>query len=68
MSLFDQDFPIAEIIHDMQEKHDWPRIINVNSGKKPEKLKKMYSLIQFQPSIALQTLTKDVLKNIKRKL
>jgi radical SAM superfamily enzyme YgiQ (UPF0313 family) len=67
MSLFDQDFPIAEIIHDMQEKHDWPRIINVNSGKKPEKLKKMYSLIQFQPSIALQTLTKDVLKNIKRK-
>ena len=67
MSLFDQDFPIAEVIREMQEQYDWPRNINVNSGKKPEKLKKMYSLIQFRPSIALQTLTKDVLKNIKRK-
>jgi radical SAM superfamily enzyme YgiQ (UPF0313 family) len=67
MSLFNQDFPIAEIIHEMQEKYDWPKIINVNSGKKPEKLKKMYSLIEFKPSIALQTLTPDVLKNIKRK-
>ena len=27
----------------------------------------MCSLIQFRPSIAIQTLTKDVLKNIKRK-
>lgn len=67
MSLFNQDFPVAETIHEMQENYDWPRIINVNSGKKPEKLKKMYSLIQFRPAIALQTLTKDVLKNIKRK-
>jgi radical SAM superfamily enzyme YgiQ (UPF0313 family) len=67
MSLFNQDFPIAEIIFEMQQKYDWPKIINVNSGKKPEKLKEMFSLIQFRPAIALQTLTEDVLKNIKRK-
>lgn len=67
MSLFKQDFPIAEIIRETQEKYDWPRHININSGKDPKKLLEMLSIIKFQAGIALQTLTPDVLKNIKRK-
>jgi radical SAM superfamily enzyme YgiQ (UPF0313 family) len=67
MSLFKEDFPIAEIIRETQEKYDWPRLINVNSGKNPKKLLDMLSIIKFQPGIALQTLTPTVLKNIKRK-
>ncbi len=67
MSLFKQDFEIAQIIHETQEKYNWPKRINVNSGKNPEKLLEMQSIIEFQPAIALQTLTSDVLQNIKRK-
>jgi len=67
MSLFKEDFAIAEIIKETQEKYDWPRIINVNSGKDPEKLLKMLSIINFQPALALQTLTPAVLENVKRK-
>lgn len=67
MSLFKEDFPIAEIIREIQKKYDWPRIINVNSGKDPKKLLDMLSIIKFQPGIALQTLTPNVLENIKRK-
>lgn len=66
MSLFDQDFVIADIIRHTQDKYDWPYKINVNSGKDPEKLLKMLSVIKFQPGIALQTLTPQVLKNIGR--
>ena len=67
MSQFNQDFPIAYIIREIQEKYDWPRFINVNSGKDTQRLLKMLSIIKFQPGIALQTLTPIVLKNIKRK-
>lgn len=67
MGLFQEDFDIAKIIREIQEEYDWPRIINVNSGKDPQKLLKMLSIIKFQPAIALQTLTPDVLKNIRRK-
>lgn len=66
MSLFEQDFLIAGIIRQTQEKYDWPRIIRVNSGKDTKKLLKMLSIIKFQPGIALQTLTPRVLKNIGR--
>lgn len=67
MSMFEQDFEIAQIIRQCQEDHDWPRIINVNSGKDPDKLLRMLDIIKYQPAIALQTLTPQVLENIHRK-
>lgn len=67
MSLFKQDFTIAEIIRDIQKRFNWPRFISVNSGKDTQKLLKMLSIIKFQPAIALQTLTAHVLNNIRRK-
>lgn len=67
LSLFREDFPIAEIIRDMQQQYDWPRYLSVNSGKDPQKLLEMLSIINFEPAIALQTLTPEVLTNIKRK-
>lgn len=66
MSLFKEDFAIAGIIRETQDKYDWPRYINVNSGKDPKKLLEMLSIIRFQPAIALQTLTPAVLKTIER--
>jgi len=67
MSLFDQDFEIARIIKSVQDQYRWPYLININSGKNPERLLKMMSLLEFTPSIALQTLTSHVLEEIKRK-
>ena len=67
MGLFKEDFEIARIIRDIQGKYDWPQLINVNSGKDTKKLLEMLSIINFQPAIALQTLTPKVLKKIKRK-
>ena len=67
MSLFKEDFEIAEIIRQTRQRYDWPHIIYTNSGKNPQKLLDMQSIIEFWPSIALQTLTPDVLKNIGRK-
>jgi radical SAM superfamily enzyme YgiQ (UPF0313 family) len=66
MSLFKEDFAIARIIQETQKQFDWPRNINVNSGKDPQKLLEMLSVIKFQPAIALQTLTPAVLKTIQR--
>lgn len=67
MSLFPQDFEIAKIIREIQEKYDWPKFIDVNSGKNPQKLLDMLSIMKFIPAIALQTLTPHVLENIKRR-
>lgn len=67
MGLFKQDFPIAHVIREIQAKYDWPKLINVNSGKDPKKLLEMISIVKFNPAIALQTLTASVLDNIKRK-
>ena len=66
MSLFKEDFAIAEIIRAIQDKYNWPRNINVNSGKDTKKLMEMMEIINIRPAIALQTLTEDVLKEIKR--
>jgi len=66
-SLFEQDFPIARIIRAIQKKYDWPRIINVNCGKDPQKLLDLLSIVKCEAAIALQTLTPKVLENIKRK-
>lgn len=66
--LFDEDLKIARIIREIQDKYDWPKMFIVNSGKDPDKLLKLLSILKykFNPSIALQTLTPGVLKNIKR--
>ena len=67
MSLFREDFEIAYVIREIQEKYNWPRIFNVNSGKNPQKLLDMLSIIDLRPGIAIQTLTPVVLENIKRR-
>ncbi len=67
LSLYREDFPIAKIIRETQEKYDWPRIINVNCGKDPKKLLDLLSIIKCEAAISLQTLTPKVLDNIKRK-
>jgi radical SAM superfamily enzyme YgiQ (UPF0313 family) len=67
MGQFKQDFEIGRIIRETQEKYNWPRMIDVNSGKDPKKLLEMVSIVNFPASIALQTNTPDVLQNIKRK-
>ncbi|HOW27027.1 MAG TPA: hypothetical protein PK876_00800 [Elusimicrobiota bacterium] len=66
--LFEEDIEIARVIRQVQDKYDWPRNFNVNSGKDPKKLLNLISLLKykFTPSIALQTLTPSVLKNIQR--
>jgi len=67
MSLYNEDFKIAQIIKETQEKYNWPAVIKVNSGKDPKKLIDMLSIVNFRPGIALQTLTPSVLNKIKRK-
>ena len=67
MSMFKEDFEIAEVIRETQSKYNWPRMIDVNSGKDTKKLMKMTELIDMRPAIALQTLNDDVLQNIKRR-
>ncbi|MBT6047189.1 MAG: radical SAM protein [Candidatus Scalindua sp.] len=67
MGQFKQDFEIGRIIRETQKKYDWPRKIDVNSGKDPKKLLEMVSIVNFPAAIALQTNTPHVLQNIKRK-
>lgn len=67
MGFYDEDLIAAEIVRNVQKKYNWPRYINLSSGKDPQKLLKMLSIIDFTPDIALQTLTPDVLKNISRR-
>lgn len=63
---FDEDMRTAEIVREIQKKYDWPKYINLSTGKDPEKLLRMMSIVDFEPGIALQTLTPQVLKNIGR--
>jgi radical SAM superfamily enzyme YgiQ (UPF0313 family) len=68
MSLFEQDFEIAKIIKETQEKYNFPLEININTGKNTKNLLRMISFLpEIQASLPLQTLTPKVLKNIKRK-
>lgn len=67
MGQFKQDIEIGRIIRDTQKEYNWPKMIDVNSGKDPKKLLEMVSIVNFPAAIALQTNTPDVLKNIKRK-
>lgn len=67
--LFKEDFEIARIIRRIQDKHDWPKAIIVNSGKDPDKLLDLISILKYKfiPYISLQTLTPKVLQNIRRR-
>lgn len=67
MSLFKEDFPIAQIIRETQDKYNWPKRFHFDTGKDPKKLLDMLTIIKFVPAPALQTLTPEVLKNINRK-
>lgn len=69
LSLFKEDFEIARIIRKVQDMHDWPRNIVVNCGKNPDKLLEFISILKYKfiPYISLQTLTPEVLNNIRRK-
>jgi len=66
MGLFKEDYPIANIIRETQEKYDWPKILNVTTGKNPKKLFELISIIKVQPNIPLQSLSPQVLENISR--
>lgn len=66
VGLYNEDMEMARIIRDTQKKHSWPKYLNCSTGKDPRKLLEMLSIVDFEPAIALQTLTPQVLKNIGR--
>lgn len=67
--LFKEDLEIARAIRHIQDKYDWPRNIDVNSGGNFNRLSEMLSILKYKffPVNALQTLTPRVLRNIRRK-
>jgi len=67
--LFKNDFEIAHIIRTIQDKYDWPKKIPLSTVKFPEKIIKLNDILKYKvlEKIALQSLNKDVLKNIRRK-
>lgn len=67
MSLFEEDFAIAEILARSQRDFGWPATIHTNSGKDTAKLLRMQRIVSFVPDVALQTLTPAVLQNIGRR-
>lgn len=67
MGFYNEDMEMARIVRDSQKKYHWPKYINLSTGKDPQKLLEMLSIIDFEPGIAIQTLTPEVLKNICRR-
>lgn len=67
--LFEIDLKITEIIRQIQDKYDWPKNVFADSANKPENVLKIISTLKYEfiPTLALQTLTDSVLKNINRK-
>lgn len=68
-SLFKEDFDIARIIRKAQDRYDWPKNIVVNTGKDPNRLLDLVSILKYKfiPYIAMQTITPHVVKNIRRR-
>jgi len=67
---FNEDLETAEIIRETQEKFDWPRYIDVTTGKtRPDRIVKTIGKLKWgmMATASLQTLTPTVLKRIKRK-
>ncbi len=67
MGLYNEDMEMARIVQDVQKRHNWPKYINLSTGKDPQKLLEMLSIVDFEPGIAIQTFTPEVLKNICRR-
>ena len=67
MGFYNEDMEMARIVRDTQKKYNWPKYINLSTGKDPQKLLEMLAIVDFEPGIALQTLTPEVLKNICRR-
>lgn len=68
--LYKQDLEIARIIRKVQDKYDWPKHFNVNTGKGlPERVLETNNILKYKyrSSLSLETLTEGVLKNIDRK-
>jgi radical SAM superfamily enzyme YgiQ (UPF0313 family) len=67
---FTQDYEFARIVRRAQEKYNWPRYIDVTTGKtKPDHIIKVVSVLKWglTTTASLQTLTAPVLRNISRK-
>lgn len=68
--MFKQDLDFAKIVRKVQEKYNWPRYIDVTTGKsQPENIVKVVNELKWGlvTTASMQTLTDDVLKNISRK-
>jgi len=67
--LYKQDIEHALIIRNMQEKYDWPKQVVCSTVKLPHKIKAVNDILKYKmpEKIALQTLSPQVLANIKRK-
>lgn len=67
--LFKEDLEIARALRKVQDRYDWPRNININSGNNLNRLLEILSILKYKffPVNSLQTLTPKVLNNIKRK-
>jgi radical SAM superfamily enzyme YgiQ (UPF0313 family) len=68
--MFKQDLDFAKIVRKVQEKYNWPRYIDVTTGKsQPGNIVKVVNELKWGlvTTASMQTLTGDVLKNISRK-
>jgi len=67
---FKQDHEVANIIRKIQDKYNWPRYIDVTTGKtKPDNILAVKEKLKWGLTVtaSLQTLTDVSLKNVKRK-
>lgn len=68
--MFAQDEAFADAIREVQEKYDWPRYIDVTTGKsRPDHIVMVASKLKWgmNTTSSVQSLTDEVLKNISRK-
>ena len=67
---FPQDFEFTTTVRETQERYNWPRYIDVTTGKtKPDNIIRVVDKLKWglTTSASLQTLTETVLKNISRR-
>ena len=68
--MFAQDVAFADAIREVQEKYDWPRYIDVTTGKaRPDHILMVANKLKWGmvTTSSVQSLTDEVLKNISRK-
>lgn len=67
--MYDQDIEKARIIADLQRKYNWPKRLNVSTGKnKKERVVQIASMLNGALIVgaSLQSTDKEVLKNVNR--